>query len=59
MKQAGNTIYGLAAAVFTQNISRGISVAHKLQAGTVWVNLYNQLDAQMPFGEFQLSRVIE
>jgi aldehyde dehydrogenase (NAD+) len=29
----------LAAAVFTQNINRAIDIAHKLQAGTVWVSL--------------------
>jgi len=32
-------VYGLAAAVFTQNINRAIETAHKLQAGTVWVSV--------------------
>ena len=43
LKQANDTVYGLAAAVFSRDISRAINVAHKLQAGTVWVNCYNQL----------------
>ena len=36
--QANDTLYGLAAAVHSRDISRAISVAHKLQAGTVWIN---------------------
>ena len=35
----GEKVYGLAAAVFTQNINRALETAHKLQAGTVWVSL--------------------
>ena len=31
-------VYGLAAAVFTQNLNRAIETAHKLQAGTAWVS---------------------
>jgi acyl-CoA reductase-like NAD-dependent aldehyde dehydrogenase len=40
-------VYGLAAAVFTQNINRAIETAHKLQAGTVWVSLLS-LRRRMP-----------
>ena len=36
--QANDTMYGLAAAVFSRDISRAISVARKIRAGTVWVN---------------------
>ena len=32
-------VYGLAAAVFTQDINRAIGTANKLQAGTVWVSV--------------------
>jgi aldehyde dehydrogenase (NAD+) len=37
IKQANDTTYGLAAAIFSQNITRAINTGHKLQAGTVWV----------------------
>ena len=37
IQQANDTTYGLAAAVFTQNINRAIESAHKLHAGTAWV----------------------
>lgn len=41
LKVANDSVYGLAAAVFTRDISRGHRVAHELKAGTVWVNCYN------------------
>ncbi|KDN39669.1 hypothetical protein RSAG8_08697, partial [Rhizoctonia solani AG-8 WAC10335] len=50
VRQANDSIYGLAAAVFSRDISRALVVAHKLHAGTVWVNCYNKLNNQMPFG---------
>lgn len=37
IEQANDTTYGLAAAVFTQNLNRAIESAHKLHAGTAWV----------------------
>lgn len=57
IKQANDTVYGLAAAVFTQNINRAIETAHKLQAGTVWVNCINQLHANVPFGGYKQSGI--
>lgn len=57
VKIANDTLYGLAAAVFSQNISRAFSVGHRLKAGTVWVNCYNQLFPQMPFGGFKQSGI--
>lgn len=38
VRQANDTVYGLAAAIFTQDISRAMTVAHRIQAGTVWVS---------------------
>jgi acyl-CoA reductase-like NAD-dependent aldehyde dehydrogenase len=38
IEMANNTTYGLACGVFTENISRGIRVAHALEAGTAWVS---------------------
>lgn len=53
---AGNkTMYGLAAAVWTQDIKKAHKVAHGLRAGTVWINCYNVFDAASPFGGFKFS----
>ncbi len=49
------TIYGLAAGVWTRDISKAIRVARALQAGTVWVNTYNLYDPMAPFGGFKQS----
>ncbi|KZV59828.1 aldehyde dehydrogenase [Peniophora sp. CONT] len=55
--QANDTDYGLAAAVFTQDVKRAIEVAHRLHAGTAWVNCVNQLHPQVPFGGFKQSGI--
>ena len=57
IRQANDSVYGLAAAVFSRDVSRAIGVAHKLHAGTVWVNCYNKLNNQMPFGGFKQSGI--
>merc|ERR1712169_12230 len=54
--KAGNeTTYGLAAAVHTQDLNTALRVANSLKAGTVWVNNYNMLSYQVPFGGFKES----
>eukprot|EP00914_Ancora_sagittata_P012843 GHVO01024794.1.p1 GENE.GHVO01024794.1~~GHVO01024794.1.p1 ORF type:complete len:333 (+),score=19.19 GHVO01024794.1:598-1596(+) len=55
VRQANDSVYGLAAAVFSQNITRALRTAHRLQAGTIWVNCYNMLHANVPFGGFKQS----
>jgi len=50
-----DTNYGLAAAVHTTNLNTAIRVANNLRAGTVWVNSYNTLHHQLPFGGFKES----
>ncbi|CAG8504029.1 3468_t:CDS:2 [Paraglomus occultum] len=55
LERAHMTNYGLAAAVFTKDISKAISVANKLKAGTVWVNCYNLVHASAPFGGYKES----
>ncbi|KAJ7606683.1 aldehyde dehydrogenase domain-containing protein [Roridomyces roridus] len=57
IRQANDTVYGLAAAVFSQNINRALETAHKLQAGTAWVNCVNQLHANVPFGGYKQSGI--
>ncbi|GAA5836166.1 hypothetical protein JCM3766R1_001982 [Sporobolomyces carnicolor] len=56
VEQANDTMYGLAAAIFSQNITRALRTASRVQAGTVWVNNYNMLHSQAPFGGFKQSR---
>ncbi|MGF7159364.1 aldehyde dehydrogenase (NAD+) [Rhodoligotrophos appendicifer] len=52
---ANDTRFGLAAAVWTQNIHRGHRVAHRLRAGTVWINAYRVVSFATPFGGFKES----
>jgi aldehyde dehydrogenase (NAD+) len=53
--QGNDTSYGLAAAVWTRDISRAHAVARRLKAGTVWVNTYGALDPISPFGGYKQS----
>ncbi|KAH8690599.1 aldehyde dehydrogenase domain-containing protein [Talaromyces proteolyticus] len=47
---ANNSNYGLAAAVHTTNLNTALRVSNAIKAGTVWVNNYNMLHYQVPFG---------
>lgn len=57
LEKAHDTIYGLAAGVFTSSIDKAVLVSNALQAGTVWVNCYNQLSYQEPFGGYGQSGI--
>ncbi|EXJ55835.1 aldehyde dehydrogenase [Cladophialophora yegresii CBS 114405] len=57
IKSGNETTYGLAAAVHTQNLNTAIRVANSLKAGTVWVNNYNMISYQVPFGGFKESGI--
>lgn len=57
IEAANDSIYGLASGVFTQNIARANRVGNRLHAGTVWVNCYNELHSQVPFGGFKSSGI--
>jgi acyl-CoA reductase-like NAD-dependent aldehyde dehydrogenase len=53
--KANATVYGLAAAVWTRDVSKAHRVARAVKAGTVWVNTYNLYDPALPFGGFKES----
>ncbi|HEX8391955.1 MAG TPA: aldehyde dehydrogenase family protein [Longimicrobium sp.] len=54
--EIGNsTEYGLAAAVWTKDVRKAHVAAHKLRAGTVWINTYHNLDTASPFGGYKQS----
>jgi phenylacetaldehyde dehydrogenase len=53
--RANDNLYGLAAGVWTRDISKAHRMAESLQAGTVWINCYNIFDAALPFGGYKQS----
>jgi acyl-CoA reductase-like NAD-dependent aldehyde dehydrogenase len=55
LAQANDTVYGLAAAVWTKDIKKAHRTARQLQAGTVWINSYGLYDSAMPFGGVKQS----
>jgi phenylacetaldehyde dehydrogenase len=53
---SGNdTSFGLASGIWTRDINKAHRTAHRLRAGTVWINCYSVFDAAMPFGGYQES----
>ncbi len=55
LKRANDTDYGLAAGLWTTNLSRAHQFASKLQAGTIWINTWGNTDAASPFGGYKQS----
>jgi phenylacetaldehyde dehydrogenase len=53
--RANNSMYGLAAGIWTKDISIAHRLAAALHAGTVWINCYNIFDAALPFGGYKQS----
>jgi acyl-CoA reductase-like NAD-dependent aldehyde dehydrogenase len=53
--KGNSTVYGLAAAVWTRDVSKAHRIARSIKAGTVWVNTYNLYDPALPFGGFKES----
>lgn len=52
---SNNTVYGLAASVWTESLSLAHDIASKIKAGTVWVNCTNQFDGACGFGGYRES----
>jgi len=57
VERSNRTEYGLAAAVWTRDISKAHAIANSVRAGTVWVNCYDVFDAAAPFGGFKQSGI--
>lgn len=53
--QANNSSYGLAAGIWTNDISKAHRFAKAVKAGTVWINCYSIFDAALPFGGYKQS----
>jgi len=55
IERANNSMYGLAAGVWTRDIGKAHRHAHAIQAGTVWINGYGMIDPAAPFGGYKMS----
>ena len=55
MPRANDRVYGLAAGIWTKDISKAHRLASAMRAGTVWINCYNIFDAALPFGGYKQS----
>ncbi|WP_413478567.1 betaine-aldehyde dehydrogenase [Vibrio hibernica] len=57
IQRANATEFGLAAGIFTQNLSRAHRVIHQMQAGICWINTWGDSPAEMPVGGYKHSGV--
>uniref|UniRef100_V9KLJ0 aldehyde dehydrogenase (NAD(+)) n=1 Tax=Callorhinchus milii TaxID=7868 RepID=V9KLJ0_CALMI len=57
IERANDSKYGLAAAIFTNDLNKANYMSHRLRAGTVWINCYDVLVPQAPFGGFKSSGI--
>jgi len=57
IKMANDTLYGLSASVFSRDITKAITTANALQAGTVWINSHHIVNNNVPFGGYKQSGI--
>ena len=57
IRMANDSMYGLAGGVWSRDIPRALTVAKRLQTGTVWINDYHLISAAAPFGGFKQSGI--
>jgi acyl-CoA reductase-like NAD-dependent aldehyde dehydrogenase len=57
IKLANDTIYGLAAGLWTRDTQQALRMTKKIKAGIIWVNTYNKVYSELPFGGFKLSGI--
>ena len=57
LRQANDTIYGLAAGVWSRDIPRALALAKRIKAGTVWINDWHMLSPAAPFGGYKQSGI--
>ncbi|HQS10442.1 MAG TPA: betaine-aldehyde dehydrogenase, partial [Xanthobacteraceae bacterium] len=55
--RANDTVFGLAAGVFTRDLARAHRVIAQIEAGTCWINQYNITPVEMPFGGYKQSGI--
>ena len=55
IERANRSDYGLAASIFTKDLDKALMLTQGIRAGTVWVNCYDALEVQAPFGGFKES----
>jgi aldehyde dehydrogenase (NAD+) len=57
VKQANDTVYGLASAIHSTDVTKALRVSKRIKAGTVWINCYNRIVSQVPFGGYKESGI--
>lgn len=53
--KSNDTIYGLAATIWTHDIKKAHCLAHAIKAGMVWINTYNMFDSASPYDGYKMS----
>jgi acyl-CoA reductase-like NAD-dependent aldehyde dehydrogenase len=57
VNRANKSVYGLGAGIWTRDVKTGIRLAHRLHAGTVWINGWGMLEASLPWGGYKQSGI--